>query len=591
LRTAGDRHAERVGLGEALGLWHGEALTGVPGPYAETQRRRLAELRLTTVERHATLTLGAAGYDEVIVTLEPLIDGHPMRESLHALLMTALVRRGRVPEALDVYRRVHRTLVEQTGTEPSVTLRRLHEQILAGELGPDVRGRTVESPAVTVAVPAEVARPFVGRPEQLSRLRDAVTAVAQGHGGSVWIEGEPGIGKSALLAEGLRDAEKQGCRVGRGVGDELAQRLPLTVLMECLDLDGGPAAGDALAAAAAEPGADPTGAVLDQVQMMVLEACGRSPLVLVVDDVQWADEASLLAWHTLYRLTTRVPLLLVTAGRTAPRGRRLGLLRAELTADGTDVVSLGAFTPQETDTFVCGAGADPALAGPAGALSAGNPLYLSAILTAAAHGPASWLVEDPAAVLPAALTATVYSHLDLLSESTRDVVRAAAFLGESATVGELSAVTERSVTALIGAVQEALSAGVLTEAGGERLAFRHPLVRRVLHRSTPTALRLMLHRQFAEKLAATGAVTRVAEQIVAAGEPADPWVTAWVAAHLDVLRSRAPDEVVRALLARSPGPPPLQRRPPPPGRRLAARASAASGSAFRHRTALSSDGN
>jgi hypothetical protein len=194
-------------------------------------------------------------------------------------------------------------------------------------------------------------------------------------------------------------------------------------------------------------------------------------------------------------------------------------------------------------------------------------------------------------VLPAALTATVYSHLDLLSESTREVVRAAAFLGESATVGELSTVTGRSVTALIGAVQEALSAGVLTEAGGERLAFRHPLVRRVLHRSTPTALRLMLHREFAEKLAATGAVTRVAEQLVAAGEPADPWVAAWVAAHLDALRSRAPDEVVRALLARSPGPPPLQRRPPPPGRRLAARASVASGASFRHRTSLSSDGN
>jgi DNA-binding SARP family transcriptional activator len=600
-RADGDTGAELDALRTALALWHGEAFDGIPGPYARAQRRRLGELRLATIERHATLLVGIGGYDEAITELTPLIAEHPLRESLHGLLMTALARRGRAPEALDVYRQAHRTLIEQTGTEPSTGLRRLHEQILAGGLGPitkvgnrpgPVRGIDPVQPGTSPEQPGPA--PFIGRGDELTRLRLAVAAVAGGRGGCVWIEGEPGIGKTALLREGLRDAAGQGCRVGWGVGDELAQRLPLTVLMECLhvDADAGPAtAALTLAAAATTPGTDPTGAVLDRVQALVLELCARTPLVLVLDDVQWADDASLLAWHSLYRLTTKAPLLLVAAGRTAPRSRRLGLLRGVLSDGGASVVSLPPFSPAETRQLLRRTAADPALADPASALAAGNPLYLTAILAAAAHGPTDWLTGRSAAALPASLTATVAAHLDLLTDDTRDVVRAAAFLGESATVGELSAVTGRSITALIGTVQEALAAGVLTEAGGERLAFRHPLVRRVLHEGTPTALRLMLHREFAEKLAGTGAVGRVAEQLVEAGSPTDAWVRRWLADNRDVLRMRAPRQA-STLLTRASGAPPAPRRPPPQARRFGpASGNSAAGSSFRHRTFLLSDGN
>ena len=598
-RADGDCRAEIDTLRAALDLWHGEAFEGIPGPYARTQRRRLAELRLATIERHATVLVGTGEYDEAITELTPLIPVHPLRESLHGLLMTALARRGRAPEALDVYRRVHRTLVEQTGTEPSTGLRRLHEQILTGGLGPVRRsgngGRPVRAigPAEPAPSPEQPAgTPFIGRGDEVTRLRLAVAAVAGGRGGCVWIEGEPGIGKTALLSEGLRDATVQGCRVGWGVGDELAQRLPLTVLMECLDLDAGTGPDTAaltLAAAAATPGADPTGAVLERVQALVLELCARTPLVLVIDDVQWADDATLLAWHSLYRLTTRAPLLLVAAGRTAPRSRRLGLVRGVLSDGGAAVLSLPPFSPDETAQLVRRTAADPALAAPAGTLAAGNPLYLTGILTAADHGPTDWLA-GPAAGLPASLIATVAAHLDLLTDDTREVVRAAAFLGDSATVGELSAVTGRSVTALIGTVQEALSAGVLTEAGGERLAFRHPLVRRVLHESTPTALRLMLHREFAEKLAAIGAVGRVAEQLVEAGPPTDAWVRRWLADNLEALRARAPQHA-STLLGRAGGAPPVPRRPPPQARRFGPTGTSAAGSSFRHRTFLLSEGN
>jgi DNA-binding SARP family transcriptional activator len=632
-RAGGDSHAELGALRAALDLWHGEAFDGLPGPYAETQRRRLAELRLATIERQATLLLGSAGYDEVIAAIEPLVADHPLRESLHGLLMTALVRRGRIPEALAVYRHAHRTLVEQTGTEPSTALRRLHAQILAGDLGPDTGNTTGQppyparsgcAPAARAAAPATEAgigphfegdtaapqgrgsaparrTPFVGRVLEMARLRAAVAAVSAGRGGCVWIEGEPGIGKSALLAEGLRDAERRGCRVGRGVGDELAQSVPLAVLMECLDLDFGRglAGTGALTPAMTGPGpdpagADPTGAVLDRVQTLVREACADTPLVLVIDDVQWADDASLLAWHSLYRLTARVPLLLVTAGRTVPRGRRLGLLRGVLASGGAELLSVPPLTADETAELVRRTHPDPTLAetlaGPAGRLAAGNPRYLTGILAAAARGPARWLDApppaeaarpDPAGALPAALIATVAAHLDLLTEGTRDVVRAAAFLGESATVGELCAVTGRPVPALIGAVQEALSARVLAEIGGEELAFRHPLVRRVLHESTPTALRLMLHREFAEKLATTGSVTRIAEQLLAAGPPADGWAHRWLADHLDVLTERAP-RLAADLVGRTAGRVPAPRRPP---RRVTGSAPAATPAAGRIGTA------
>ncbi|QTR06500.1 AfsR/SARP family transcriptional regulator, partial [Saccharothrix algeriensis] len=131
---AGEHPARALAeLDRALALWRGDALHDVPGPFAEAQRARLLELRLATVERRAELALALGRHAEVVAGLADLAAEHPVREGLHALLVTALHRAGRRAEALAVYRDAHRALVDGLGIEPGSALRRAHREVLGAD--------------------------------------------------------------------------------------------------------------------------------------------------------------------------------------------------------------------------------------------------------------------------------------------------------------------------------------------------------------------------------------------------------------------------------------------------------------------------
>lgn len=524
LRTAGDAAGELATIRAALALWHGEALADIPGPYADSQRLRFGELRLATVERHAELLLDLGRSEEIVAELEELIARHPLRQHLHGLAMRALARAGRREAALEVYHGLERRLIEESGTEPGPVLRRQ-------------RAELVEETAV-----------FVGRDEQLRILRDALTDVAAGHGGSIWIDGGPGSGKSALIAAGLRDAGRLGCRVGSGVGDELAQRMPLSVLFECFDMAGEslPEGSEAISfveslRTAAELVADPTMAVVETARSLVRAMTAERAVVLVIDDLQWADETSLLVWHALHRLTGELPLLLISAGRTLPANRNLHLLRSVLPSGGTRVVDLPPLGDEEATAVVRSAQAgalDPRTVADVVAAAAGNPSYLRHLAATAG--------EYGTAVSPT-VVAAVNEHLSVLADETRHLLRAIAFLGDDYAVSDLAAVTCRPLPALVRTVEEALASGLVVR-NGPGLRFRHPIVRRVLHDATPTALRVMVHREFAEKIAAAGGPPeRVVAQLQAGPVPVDRWVGQWLAANAETICERLPEAAVEVL--------------------------------------------
>ncbi|MBY8851661.1 AfsR/SARP family transcriptional regulator, partial [Saccharothrix sp. MB29] len=123
-------------LDEALALWRGEALSGVPGPFAQAQRARLAELRLVTSERRAELALESGRHAEAVADLTALAAEHPLREGLRALLMTALHGAGRHAEALEVFRDTRRLLVERLGIEPGAELLAVYQRLLQGMVAP-----------------------------------------------------------------------------------------------------------------------------------------------------------------------------------------------------------------------------------------------------------------------------------------------------------------------------------------------------------------------------------------------------------------------------------------------------------------------
>ncbi|MFC9594471.1 BTAD domain-containing putative transcriptional regulator [Streptomyces sp. NPDC056944] len=135
--TAADRAgepAEAVRLcAEALGLFRGEPLAGLPGPLAERERLRLTERRIALVQRKATRQLCLGRHAEATAELFALSGAHPLNEPVAAMLMRALYRGGRQADALDVYGRVRRRLADDLGVPPSPMLRRTRRMILRGD--------------------------------------------------------------------------------------------------------------------------------------------------------------------------------------------------------------------------------------------------------------------------------------------------------------------------------------------------------------------------------------------------------------------------------------------------------------------------
>ncbi|MEU5421718.1 BTAD domain-containing putative transcriptional regulator [Streptomyces sp. NPDC020799] len=132
-RSAGRAEAALTALRQALSLWHGEALPGLPGPYAERQRARWAERRLELLEARLETELELGRHDRITGELTELADAHPMRERVSHLRMLALYRAGRQAEALDAYAAARRTLITELGVEPGPELRELHGRILAAD--------------------------------------------------------------------------------------------------------------------------------------------------------------------------------------------------------------------------------------------------------------------------------------------------------------------------------------------------------------------------------------------------------------------------------------------------------------------------
>ena len=116
-RAAGDLGGAQRLLSEALALWRGSAFAGVPGPFAEAERRRLAEHRTAAAEEHADALLALGRNEEAIPELTVLAAEHPLRERTRGLLMVALYRCGRQAEALGVYREAREVLAAELGNQ------------------------------------------------------------------------------------------------------------------------------------------------------------------------------------------------------------------------------------------------------------------------------------------------------------------------------------------------------------------------------------------------------------------------------------------------------------------------------------------
>ncbi|MEV0735337.1 BTAD domain-containing putative transcriptional regulator [Streptomyces sp. NPDC050549] len=200
-KSAGDLCHARDLLGRALALWDGEALAGVPGPYAEAQRVRLEEWRLQLLESRLDMDLEQGCHAEAVSELTALTAAHPLRERLRELLMLALYRSGRQAEALAVYADTRRLLADELGVDPRPGLRELQQRILQADPGlaePSAPApETAPAPVRPHQLPATVPD-FTGRAAFVSELSE-VLASAEGRVMAVSaLAGIGGVGKTTL---------------------------------------------------------------------------------------------------------------------------------------------------------------------------------------------------------------------------------------------------------------------------------------------------------------------------------------------------------------------------------------------------------
>jgi DNA-binding CsgD family transcriptional regulator len=410
---------------------------------------------------------------------------------------------------------------------------------------------------------------LAGRDGEMTLLTGLVKELSLGRGSSVLIEGEPGIGKSALVRALVKGAPETGCQVFWGAGDELGQALPLLPFLDGLRVRE-PSANPRRTTIvrllrgeiAADRGTDVPAALAEQLLTLVAEQCAIRPTILVIDDLQWADQASITLWGRLARSAAQMPLLLLGTMRPVPqRDDVLALRRAVRDTVRLQLTGLTGAAVADLVAELAGGQPDGNLLRLADG-AAGNPLYVTELVAALARSSNLTVTNRGVAELasgsaPGSLSAAIADRLGFVARPVREVLRAAALLGMDIAVHDLAIVLGRSVADLVPAVDEACAAGVLAESGNG-LGFRHPLIRAALYDEMPAPVRAAWHRDAGRALAEAGApADRVAQQILRAvagaggtAEPMDEWMLDWLARTVDLLVRQAPG-VAAELLTRA----------------------------------------
>jgi predicted ATPase len=360
------------------------------------------------------------------------------------------------------------------------------------------------------------AQGLYGREAEVKELDLAIERAASGQRAILMLEGEAGIGKTRLLAEALDRARSRGCAVALAQAEELEGSRPFGVIAKALGCDRSSLdpRRTAIAALLSAHGAGDLGPItvssdsglrfraLDALTDLAEELALDRPLVIGLDDLQWADPSSLLTVAAIGRRLAHLPVALIACFRPSPRSAELQRVIDSLEGSGARHLTLSRLTDRAVSHLVAEiVDAEPGprlLAEMAGA--AGNPLFVTelagAILQEGVLQTEGGHAEVTEMILPPSLRLTILRRLGFLADDTLRALKSASILGSSFTVIDLSAVTGSTAASLSEALAEAIRAGVLAD-DGSRLRFRHDLpgppgqcARRAAPRGRPAAGRL-----------------------------------------------------------------------------------------------------
>jgi DNA-binding SARP family transcriptional activator len=524
-------------LAEAIALYKGDLLTGLrvqEPPYEEwlaVQRERLRERALEGLARLLAHQRSRGDAGAAVQTALRLLALDPLQEPVHRALMRLYAALGRRGDALRQYHLCVSSLRRDLDVDPEIETKELYQDILrrratapaadgTGSAGSDgllddpagLRWRSVDDV------------PLVGRAPEWTLLADAVTAAWAGTPRGVALIGEAGIGKSRLVRELIGEVVRRGGKVAAGLAFETEQVLPFRPWIDALRTGGlirdgqlvdglSPLRRSALGHVfpEADPASAPAGGfdflrLFEAVTELLQAAAGDQPLLLVLEDLQWADEMSLRLLAFICRQLRDDAVLVLVTLRDGEPGATPVLRHTvdELQRNGRLApLRIGPLSRAETALLAAQLGPSgprpPELDEQIWQASRGNPFIVVETLRALGAG----ALQGAAAALPVATAVRdlVARQLDRLSDVGRRVATAAAVIGQEFDFALLPQIADLDEERSAEAVEELVRHRVLHEVGG-RFDLVHDLVRQIVYDQILPQRRALLHRRVAAALEA-----------------------------------------------------------------------------------------
>jgi DNA-binding SARP family transcriptional activator len=519
-------------LEQAVTVYGGDLLEGVhisEEPFENwllAERARLREAVVTMLPRLVTHHVKSNAFESAIQTAARLLALDPLREETHRTLMRLYARQGRLGDALRQYQTCVAVLQRELGVEPAEETRRAYREIVPKRQFTRRPSDGQSRPAPRRGVPGPATSPrLIGRQVELAELREALREALRGSGQTVAIVGEAGIGKTRVVEELAREAERRSCRVLTVRAHETERALPfapwadllragLRLHEEATVARSTPVWQGELARLLPElgdPGGPPaarnTLRVFDAVSHFLRDLVSERPLVLIFEDLHWADETSVGLLTFLARRIEAWPLLIIGTARKGDLGEASLLRRLLEEPDGRLRVRQLVLSPlsrAETATLVRALASrdiDPPaavrLADEVWELSEGNPFMV--VETMRALGAGEIPAEHSRLPLPQRVREVIAGRLKRLSRRAQDLVAVAATIGREFDFVLLQRAAGLGGLQTAEGVEELVRTGVI-QGVDERFDFTHDRIREVIYDRLPSHRRRELHRRVAEAM-------------------------------------------------------------------------------------------
>ena len=385
---------------------------------------------------------------------------------------------------------------------------------------------------------------LVGRDDEFAVAAEAVRELTEARAAALVVEGEAGIGKTRLVQSIVGEARTRGVTVFSGQAHPFERTRPFGVVATALEVrrrSSDPrraAIGELLGgqgrAATGGDGPDLQYRVVEEIVDLVEASCAEGPVLLVVEDIHWADIGSLLAISSVVRQLPLSALLVVVTTRPSPLSGEAARLLDDLVVDGARAIRLQPLAPDDVAALagqVLDAGPGPTLTAML-AKAGGNPLWTIALLRSMADDGllrrAADTVEATTSKLPPSFSDLVVRRLRHLPAATLELLQVTAVLGDTVSLRDVAAVVHRPPAELVAQLGDAFDAQLLDEAEG-RVVFRHQLVHDAIYQHVPEPARRLLHREAAVALMVAGAdPLDVAEHLVRGAERGDLQAVDWL---------------------------------------------------------------